>query len=513
MKRKIAALFLTGCIVLSGIPVMGAEVGFEIDGLAQINAGAVINRFGYNMLGMREVFEMLGAEVRWDSMERCATAKKDGKTIVLYVDKNEGYVNGKSIPLPTECVISEGHIYVPVRFVSDALGYKIYWDQYKHKVSINTNAGKYILLDTTPDIDENTVVLTYDEALKMAVDKSSNLKNIEDSVDYLEEMRDDLGDMIWSLDQQQSQYNSNLFDLSQQTDEILAAQLALQTNIESTIEVARNIKNVEIQQDMIEVNEQMVKDGVELALKSYINNIRSTVTQIDLLEASVELGKENIANMELKNSLGYESDYNLQTAKTTQLNNENSLEMLKLSLDSQKQALKTLLGVDASKDIYVEYDVSFNALEDVDLEHYVIRQRETDPSIITLKNNVTLAEYKERTNAAYDSESEIGVRNELNTAKRNLEDGKDNLEKNIRAAYNNIKTLEENNKSLLRSVEQAKTDYNSVVASYKSGMATEYQVKQAKLGILSAEKNVEDNAANYDLLTYTFEKTYLLGNS
>ena len=87
------------------------------------------------------------------------------------------------------------------------------------------------------------------------------------------------------------------------------------------------------------------------------------------------------------------------------------------------------------------------------------------------------------------------------------------MEQNIRTAYNNIKQLEENNKSLLRAVEQAKDDYNSVVASYNAGMSTEYEVNQAKLGILSAEKDVEDNAANYDLLTFTFEKPYLLSSS
>ncbi len=512
MKKRLTALFLASAILFGSMPAMAAEVSFEVDGLLEANAGTVINNNGYNLLGMREVFELLGAEVQWNSVKRCVTAKKDGKTVVLYVDTNKGYVNDTPISLPTKCVNVDGHIFVPVRFVSDAFGYSIDWDQAKYRVSINTGNEKYILLDVTPDITENTLVLTYDEALKMAISKSSALKNIEDSVDYLDEMRDNLGDLIWSLDQQQSQYNSNLFNLSQQTNDVLAAQLALQENIESTIQVARNIKNVEIQKQMIDVNEEMVKDGVELALKSYVNNIKTTQSQIELLDASVKLGQENIENMELKNKLGYESDYNLQTAKTTQLKNESNLEVLKLNMDNQKQALKTLLGVDAGQDIYVESEVTFDALNDVSIEQYVDRKRETDPSIKTLKNDVFLAEYKERTNAAYDSESEIGVRNELNTAKRNLADSQDTLENNIRTTYNNIKQLEENNKTLLRAVEQAKADYNSAVTSYKAGMATEYQVKQAKLGILSAEKDVEDNAMNYDLLTFTFDRPYLLGS-
>lgn len=513
MKKRLVAIFLTSALITQSVPAMAANVRFEVDGLVEADAGTVINRNGYNLLGMREVFELLGAEVDWDSYDRCVTAKKDGKTIELYVNTSKAYVDGEAVKLPTPCVTVEGRVYVPIRFVSDALGYDIEWDQAGSKVSINTGNTEYTMLDVTPDITDNTTVYTYDEALQMAVDKSSSLKDIEDSVDYLDEARDDIGDLLWSLDQQGSQLNSNLFDLSEQTNEVLAAQLAVQDNIESTIEAARNLKNIEIQKQMIDVNEQMVRDGVELALKSYINNIKNTQRQIELLDANVELGKQNIENLELKNKLGYESDYNLESAKTTQMQNESSLEVLKLNLQTQKQALNNLLGLDANQDVYVESDVTFDALEDIDLEQYILRQREIDPSIKTLQSNVTLAEYKERTNAAYDSESEISVRNELNTAKRNLEDGKDTLEQNIRTAYNNIKQLEENNKSLLRAVEQAKDDYNSVVASYNAGMATEYEVNQAKLGILSAEKDVEDNAASYDLLTFTFGKPYLLSSS
>lgn len=515
MKKNILALFLAASMGVAAlnVPVMAEEddpVNFIIDGLSIVDTGTVVNRDGYNLLGMREVFELLGADVKWNSVKRTITATKDNKTVVLDVDKNEGYADGKTVTLPTPCVNVDGHVYVPVRFVSDAFGCDLKWYSESRTIDIYTGDHKYIMLDVTPDITEDTRILSYDEALKMAVDKSSDLKALEDSVDYLKKMRTDLGDLVWSLDQQQHIINSNLFNLSQQTNEILAAQLELQTNVENVIVAARNIKNVEIQQSMVSVNEEMVKDGVELALKSYVNNIRSTQTQIDLLEASIEVGEENIKNLELKNKLGYESDYNLSTAKTTQENNKNNLEVLKLNLANEKQALKTLLGIDASEDVYVESETSFNKLQGVDLEKYVDSKREKDPSIKTLKNNLTLAEYKERTNAAYSSENKIGVRNEVNSAQRALADGKDNLEKGIRSAYNNLKQLEENNEMLLRSVEQSKSDYNSVVASYKSGMATAYQVRQAKLGILSAEKAVEDNAMQYDLLAFTFDRPYLL---
>ena len=127
-----------------------------------------------------------------------------------------------------------------------------------------------------------------------------------------------------------------------------------------------------------------------------------------------------------------------------------------------------------------------------------------------LQGNVDIAEYAQRTNIALVNESKKGVRNDYNTAARALEDGRDTLEKNIRSTYHNIQQLALKDKQLKLDVEQAVTDYNSAVSSYNAGMATEFQVKQARLGVLNAEKAVEDNKLNYIMLTATFEKPYLI---
>ena len=57
------------------------------------------------------------------------------------------------------------------------------------------------------------------------------------------------------------------------------------------------------------------------------------------------------------------------------------------------------------------------------------------------------------------------------------------------------------------------TDYNSAVVSYNAGLATAFTVKQARLGVLNAEKALEDNKLSYIMLTATFDKPYLLGAS
>ena len=84
---------------------------------------------------------------------------------------------------------------------------------------------------------------------------------------------------------------------------------------------------------------------------------------------------------------------------------------------------------------------------------------------------------------------------------------------NIRNAYNSIKQLEEQNKAKKAAVDKAIETYNSVVVSYQAGMATAYQVSQAKMGILNAEIAVEQNALDYDMLVFTFERPYMLSSN
>ncbi|MBQ9519743.1 MAG: hypothetical protein IJR59_07605, partial [Firmicutes bacterium] len=270
---------------------------------------------------------------------------------------------------------------------------------------------------------------------------------------------------------------------------------------------------VDVQSSLLEVNEQMVKDGVELTLVSQICAIKGTEAQMQLLENSIAIGAEGVENTRLKNELGYASDVELKKAILNQEELEKNYDLLTESLATQKEALNYTLGLDAKDKVYVVYDEPVKDYSDFKLDNFITKQLINAPSIKILEGDVTIAEYAKRTNPALINESSKTVRNKLNTAARALQDGKDNLEKTIRANYHQIQQLVLKDKQLKLDVEQAVTDYNSAVVSYNAGLATAYTVKQARLGVLNAEKAVEDNRVNYILLTESFEKSYLSASS
>ncbi len=88
------------------------------------------------MLPARFIAENLEAEVYWDADERMVTIVDDDVEIVMYIDEEYAYVNGKSVLLDAPPFIENGRTYTPVRFIAEALGATVEWKSKTEKVII-----------------------------------------------------------------------------------------------------------------------------------------------------------------------------------------------------------------------------------------------------------------------------------------------------------------------------------------------------------------------------------------
>lgn len=505
MKKKIMA-FSTALVLSTvfGVQASFGAVNIKVDKLLQPEMSEVINKDGYNLVEMRALFNMLGVDVKWNAYKRTATAKKGESEIIIYVDESKAVIDGKEEKITPGVVISDGKTMLPIRYVSEILGAKIDWDIDTQTISVTTNNG-------INENEENAVtVLTFEEALEKAKNNDSSLKNLDDSINYLDDLRDDLSVNYQALDNYGTYLNatSSVAPTISESDKI---SMGLQENALSIIQICRSIKNVDMQKSEMPINEEMINDSIELKLLSYLVAIENYEMNINLLQESINLAEENVENMKLKYELGMESEYNLITAQNELKTNKSDLETLKLTLDSQRKTLNHLLGVEEAEKIEVDMDTNFDELSDIKLESYITVKKQSDPSIILLKNDLELASYTNKTTGLYTGESKIEAANNAKAAERALADAQDSMEKNIKTTYNTINQLIEKDKALKVKVEQAVTDYNAVVASYQAGSATMYQVRQAKVGILKAENDVEANKLTYKTTVFTFERPYMLG--
>lgn len=93
---------------------------------------------GRSLFPMRTIFEALGAKVDWNDTENKVTATQGSNTIELTVGSSTASANGQEIKLDVPAQIIGSSTYVPLRFISDALSYHIYWNAKANGVFIST---------------------------------------------------------------------------------------------------------------------------------------------------------------------------------------------------------------------------------------------------------------------------------------------------------------------------------------------------------------------------------------
>ena len=143
-SKKWIALFLAALCTFTPLTAFAADVNIDRKPLQMDVSPTVIN--GRTMVPMRSIFEGLGAAVEWNSYTRGITAQKEDKTITLYLNEKNAFINGVSHSLDTPAVAVNGRTMVPVRFVAESLDCKVYWDSYNQLVSIftdNADAAAY----------------------------------------------------------------------------------------------------------------------------------------------------------------------------------------------------------------------------------------------------------------------------------------------------------------------------------------------------------------------------------
>ncbi|QUL55679.1 copper amine oxidase N-terminal domain-containing protein [Paenibacillus tritici] len=147
MKLKLIIPFLVvilasvGCISVSSVsaatpPTYGSVI---LDGkpLGFDAKPIIIN--GNTMVPFRKIFESLNMNVHWDSKTKNITAKNTGVTIQMTLDTLKATVNDKEFTLTqTPFNTPEGTVYVNLRFISQAVGATISWDNTKKIATINT---------------------------------------------------------------------------------------------------------------------------------------------------------------------------------------------------------------------------------------------------------------------------------------------------------------------------------------------------------------------------------------
>ncbi|MEF2244877.1 copper amine oxidase N-terminal domain-containing protein [Paenibacillus sp. IITD108] len=107
-----------------------------IDGAGLAVKQPPVKKDGRVSVPMRDIFEALGAEVGWEQETKTITAARGSKEIILQIGNKEAYIDGEKITIDVAPEIVKGSTMVPIRFVTEALGSKVFWDNDSQTVMI-----------------------------------------------------------------------------------------------------------------------------------------------------------------------------------------------------------------------------------------------------------------------------------------------------------------------------------------------------------------------------------------
>lgn len=80
------------------------------------------------LVGVRFVGEAVGGTVEWDQARQQAKVTRQSDTIVLTLGKKEAVVNGKTVLMDVPAQLVNDRTMVPLRFIAEALGGTVEWD-------------------------------------------------------------------------------------------------------------------------------------------------------------------------------------------------------------------------------------------------------------------------------------------------------------------------------------------------------------------------------------------------
>ncbi|WP_458396877.1 stalk domain-containing protein [Anaerotignum sp.] len=88
------------------------------------------------MLPIRFVVEALGGTVTWDEATQTVSIVKDDITIEIYINQSFALVNGEPVQLDAPAYIANDRTYLPLRFVAENLGATVEWNAVDRTVTI-----------------------------------------------------------------------------------------------------------------------------------------------------------------------------------------------------------------------------------------------------------------------------------------------------------------------------------------------------------------------------------------
>ncbi len=168
-KRIVAILFILSLFYLPNFSYALGEEYVEMKGVSVFIGTEKIriedkfyNSEGRLLIPLRDLLEKLGADVEWVDSSRSVIATLGDRKVELSIDSNKASVDDKTLDLSVSPMIIDSKTYIPLRFVSESLGYRVKWNPDSRIITIGkatkvSGASKGIVFASSKTFNEEYI--------------------------------------------------------------------------------------------------------------------------------------------------------------------------------------------------------------------------------------------------------------------------------------------------------------------------------------------------------------------
>ena len=330
----------------------------------------------------REVFSVTGATIEWRPSEQSVYVHNETSLIVLKMNSNEAWVNGEIKYLDMPAKLINDKVMIPVRFISEALGYTVDWSQAERAIRIET-------VDNGKDLNQ-----TDDTEIKE--DNTDNIDNYENGTPIID--NGGTGDDLQVDIVQPEQWIDSEYIYYKSADEVL---------------VLRNIEGLDAESITIEENyhdKQMI---------IHLNHQYSSYLPAGTWEKSIG----PITKLEITHE-ALETQIILTTSTVQALIIEEQEGQIAMKIVKPSSKYNKIVVIDAGHGAH-DSGTTYSGLKEKDftlsLSQAVAMLLEADPNIkvYTTREDDTFLELVERSNFSNEIEPDLFVSIHINSVEGN----------------------------------------------------------------------------------------------
>jgi N-acetylmuramoyl-L-alanine amidase len=145
MNKLVKIIFLLMIVMAFSTAASFADTGpikINLDGADVVCDSSPVIVDGRTLVPVRSIFEAMGGAVNWNEATREVTVSVGKVDVKLKINSVNAYINGTETSLDVPAKIIGSRTMIPVRFVSEAIGCKVSWDENSRVVGIVTPSAE-----------------------------------------------------------------------------------------------------------------------------------------------------------------------------------------------------------------------------------------------------------------------------------------------------------------------------------------------------------------------------------